>query len=312
MGLQGQAALKLAAIREQGVRPPRMLYLMLTLPITGRRQSLISFIVETATAGHKTSSTAASLLTPPFLTIPQGTALPPPVTLRPKLTPPTGRGQTRIRIPPMTLLTRVSPWIRRTPVALSVTRPKVPVQARCLALRVASLSLLPMLTAVRPDVTLAAQVRFTNPIMLKPVCTARMQETTWPFAKSATEPQALLTLMGVSHPPVAPTPPAIPMPGPIPLIGRGKMTQRRIIDPATATQETRATPAPSATISLKADQHLIQPRPAASQTTSEGTNVMREARATMTTTDLYDRNLPISSRWWVIVLSGRLSRNILP
>ena len=267
--------MKPAAIREQGGRPPPMDCLTQTPAITVRRQSLTSFIVETATAAHKTSLTAASLLIPPFLTIPQGTAPPQPVTPRPKLTPPTGREQTRIRIPPTTLLTKVSPWIRRTPVALSVTRPQVRVQGRCQGLRVASLSLLPMPTAVRPGVTRAAQVRFMNPIMLKPVCTARMQETTWPSAKSATESQGLLTLMGVSPPPVAPTPLAIPMPGPIQLIG-----------PATATQGTRLIPAPSATISFNPDQVLIRPHQAVSQIASEVTNVMRGVRATVATTDL--------------------------
>lgn len=190
----------------------------------------------------------------------------------------------------MTPLTGVSPWIRRTSVALSVTRPKVAVQARCLALPVATLSLLPMPTVVRPGVTRAAQARFTNPIMPKPVCTVRLQETTWPSAKSATEPQALLTLMGVSPPPAAQIPPATPMPGPIPPIGRGETTQRQIIDRATATQGIRSIPAPSATISLEADQRQIQPRPVASQPTlpmqtGPLTNVIREVRTTMTTTN---------------------------
>jgi len=169
----------------------------------------------------------------------------------------------------MTLLTRVSPWIRRTPVALSVTRPQVAVQGRCLALRAATPSLSPMPTVARPRVTPAAQVSITNPIMLKLVCTVRMQKTTWPTAKSATESRALLTLMGVSHPPVAPTPPVIPMRGLIQLIGRGETTQRQIIDPATATQETRSIPAPSATITLRAGPRPIQTQslPVASQPT---------------------------------------------
>jgi len=64
--VQGQVALKLAAIREQGVRPPRMDCPTSPPAITAQRQSLTSFIVETATADQKTASTAASLLTPPF------------------------------------------------------------------------------------------------------------------------------------------------------------------------------------------------------------------------------------------------------
>jgi hypothetical protein len=232
------------------------------------------------------------LLTRPFSTSPQGTALTLSVTLRPKLTPPTGRGQT-IRTPAMSPLTKVSPWIRRTQVALFATRPQVAVQGRWLALRVATLSLLPMPTVVKPHVTPAAQVRFTNPIMLKTVCTVRMQETTWPSAKSATDSRALLILMGVSLPPVAPTLPATPLPGPIQPIGRGKMTQRRIIDQATATQGTRSMPAPSVTITLEADPRLIQTQsmPVATlqdlpMQTGPTMNVTLTARVTETMTDL--------------------------
>ena len=107
-------------------------------------------------------------------------------------------------------------------------------------------------------------INFHSPPLL---CTDLMQETIWPTVKTAMEPQALLTLMAVSPPPAAPTLPATPMLGPIQPIGRGKMTQRQIIDPTTATRGIRLTPAPSATISLKVDQHLIRPRPAASQPT---------------------------------------------
>jgi len=64
--VQGQAVLKPAAIREQGGRLLRMDCLTSPPAITVQRQSLTSFIVETATAGQKTSSMVASLLTPPF------------------------------------------------------------------------------------------------------------------------------------------------------------------------------------------------------------------------------------------------------
>jgi len=187
----------------------------------------------------------------------------------------------------MILLTKELGRIRKTPVALFATRPQVPVPAHCLVLPAASPLISLTQTASHRDVTPVAYVRlikFRSPPL---VCTDLMQETIWLTVKTATEPPAPLTLMAGSHPPAAQTTlPAIPMPGPIPLIGRGKMTQRRIIDPATATRGTRLIPAPSATISLKADQHLIQPRPAASQTTSEVTNVMRAVQATVTTTDL--------------------------
>jgi len=70
VGLKARAVLKPAAIREEGSLRPPMLSLMLTLPITARQQRLTSFIVETATVGHKTTLAAASLPTPPFSTSP--------------------------------------------------------------------------------------------------------------------------------------------------------------------------------------------------------------------------------------------------
>ena len=111
------------------------------------------------------------------------------------------------------------------------------------------------------------------------------------IVKTATLPQALLTLAVGSPLAAAPTLPAIPMPGPIPPIGRGEMTQRQIIDPATATQGTRLMPAPSATITLEADPRLIQTQsmPVATlhdlpMQTGPTMNVTLTARATVTET----------------------------
>lgn len=186
---------------------------------------------------------------------------------------PIGKVQPTTPTPPMILLTGIPPKLRKTPVALFATRPQVPVPAHCPVLPAVSPPISLMQTALPRDVTPQAYEHPMKSHTPPPLCTDLLQETIWLTVKNATESQALLPLPAVSPPLAAQrTLPAIPMPGPIQLIGQ-----------ATATQETRSMPAPSATITLDQDQDLIQPRPAVMQTASEVTNVMGEVRVRVAT-----------------------------
>ena len=188
-----------------------------------------------------------------------GTAPSPTVILRPKRILQTGKGQSTTRIPPMILLTGIPPKPRKPPVALSAIRPQVPAPVLFPVLPAASLLISLMQMALHLAVILPAYERpmrsLTPPLLYMDL----QQRTIWPTVKSATESQGLLPLTAVSPLLAAPMIlPAIPMHGPIQPIGREATTQRRIIDPATAMQEIRSMPAPSATITLEADPRLIR------------------------------------------------------
>ena len=168
----------------------------------------------------------------------------------------------------MILLTGIPPKPRKTPVALSATRPQVPAQALFPVLPAALLLISPMQMALHlaviPPVYMHPMKSLTPLLLYMDL----QQETIWPTVKTAMESQGLLPSAAVSPLPAARMIlPATPMHGPIQPIGREATTQRRIIDPATAMQEIRSMPAPSAMITLKVGPRLIRTQwvPVASQ-----------------------------------------------